>query len=381
MPRAYRGARVPWRSAATPRLPPGDRYARRVRRLLEILPGLAWVSALTAVAFVGARLGPAQLLGPLVLALLLGAALRLSVRRAPPGSAAGVAFAARTLLRVGIVLLGVRLDGRALVDLGPWVLLGSAVGALVAFAVVEVAGRAWRVPSDLRRLVAIGTAICGAAAVAAATPLMRRSAGEPATPGGAAPLAIATISLLGTLGVLGFVALDLAGRLSPAFLAAWAGATLQEVGQAVAAGTAVGGDRADLALLVKLSRVVWLAPALVALAFWTRPPSADGARGRADGEAAGAGHGAARRTPWVPAFVIGFVAMGAATSAGLLPPPAVAAATTAGTILTAAAMAAIGLGVDATAVGRSGRQALALGTVGFGALVVVMGAWYGLLLR
>ena len=44
-------------------------------------------------------------------------------------------------------------------------------------------------------------------------------------------------------------------------------------------------------------------------------------------------------------------------------------------------MAAIGLGVDATAVGRSGRQALALGTVGFGALVVVMGAWYGLLLR
>lgn len=368
MGRAYRGC--------------ATRYARAVRRLRVLLPGLAWVAVLTAGAFALARVGPAQLLGPLVLALLLGVGLRFVLRRPPPRSAAGVAFAARTLLRLGIVLLGVRLDVRALVELGPWVLLGSAVGAAVAFAAVELTGRAWRVPADLRRLVAIGTAICGASAVAAASPLVRRGPGERATPGGAAPLAIASISLLGTLGVLGFVALDLAGRLPPALLAAWAGATLQEVGQAVAAGAAVGGDRAELALLVKLSRVVWLAPALVLLAVATRPRGsvgdaiADGQVG--DGAAARAG---ARRPPLVPGFVVGFVALGAATSAGLLPAGAVVAAATAGTALTAAAMAAIGLGVDAAAIGRAGRQALALGAVGFAALAVVMGVWYALLLR
>jgi uncharacterized membrane protein YadS len=75
-----------------------------------------------------------------------------------------------------------------------------------------------------------------------------------------APVAIAAISLLGTVGVLGFVAVDAIAAWPAALLAALAGATLQEVGQAVAAGATVGGEHAQLALLVKLSRVVFLAP-------------------------------------------------------------------------------------------------------------------------
>jgi len=336
----------------------------------ELLPGLLLSGALAAIGFALARLPGVQLLGPLVLALLLGVAFRALLRRPPATAAAGVSFAASTLLRLGIVLLGVRLDARALLDLGPWMLLGSALGALVAFAAIEVAGRAWRVPSDLRRLVGIGTAICGASAIAAAMPLVRRGDGEPATPGGAGPVAIATISVLGTLGVLGFVAVEAATGASTTLLAALAGATLQEVGQAVAAGAAVGGEDAPLALLVKLSRVVWLAPALLALGAWARAgtrgdPTSDAGRGR---------------PPWVPGFVLGFVALGLLTSLGLVPAGATGPIALAGTMLTAAAMAAIGLGVDASAIGRAGRQALALGVVGFAALTLVMLGWYLLLL-
>jgi uncharacterized integral membrane protein (TIGR00698 family) len=346
--------------------------------LARLLPGLLLVAALAAVAFALARLPGAQLLGPLVLALLLGVALRAALRRPLPASAPGIAFAARTLLRLGIVLLGVRLDARALVELGPWVLVGSAVGAVVAFGAIELAGRAWRVPTDLRRLVGIGTAICGASAIAAALPLVRRAPGDGATPGGPAPVAIAAISLLGTVGVLGFVAVDAVAAWPAALLAALAGATLQEVGQAVAAGATVGGEHAQLALLVKLSRVVWLAPALLALGWW--------ARRTAFGESAAAGEAAAAlrpraRPPLVPGFVLGFLALGLATSLGVVPPAWVAGIALAGTALTAAAMAAIGLGVDASAIGRSGRQALALGAVGFAALTLAMIGWYGLLLR
>ena len=336
----------------------------------ELLPGLLLSGALAAIGFALARLPGVQLLGPLVLALLLGVAFRALLRRPPATAAAGVSFAASTLLRLGIVLLGVRLDARALLDLGPLVLLGSALGALVAFAAIEVVGRAWRVPSDLRRLVGIGTAICGASAIAAAMPLVRRGDGEPATPGGAGPVAIATISVLGTLGVLGFVAVEAATGASTTLLAALAGATLQEVGQAVAAGAAVGGEDAPLALLVKLSRVVWLAPALLALGAWARA----GTRGD---PASDAGR---RRPPWVPGFVLGFVALGLLTSLGLVPAGATGPIALAGTTLTAAAMAAIGLGVDASAIGRAGRQALALGVVGFAALTLVMLGWYLLLL-
>jgi len=354
-----------------------------VSGVARLFPGLLLVTALAAAAFALARLPGAQLLGPLVLALLLGVVLRAALRRPLPASVPGIAFSARTLLRLGIVLLGVRLDARALVELGPWVLVGSAVGAVVAFGAIELAGRAWRVPTDLRRLVGIGTAICGASAIAAALPLVRRVPGEPSTPGGPAPVAIAAISLLGTVGVLGFVTVDAVAAWPAALLAALAGATLQEVGQAVAAGATVGGEHAQLALLVKLSRVVWLAPALLALGWWARRTAPADDLVPVHGAPSGADAASLRpraRPPLVPGFVLGFLALGLATSLGVVPPAWVAAIALAGTALTAAAMAAIGMGVDASAIGRSGRQALALGAVGFAALTLAMVGWYAVLL-
>ena len=330
-------------------------------RRVHLVPGSLLTALLAAAAFLLARAPGGALVGPLVGALLLGIAWT-SIRRPPDGAAPGIAFAARTLLRVGIVLLGVRLDARALVELGPTVLAGSAVGAAVAFAAVEGVGRAWRIPTDLRRLVAIGTAICGASAIAAALPLVRRGANERATPGGPAPAAITAISLLGTLGVVGFVAVDAATDTPERLLAALAGASLQEVGQAVAAGAAVAPG-SDLALLVKLSRVVLLAPALLLLGW--------NARG------ATIGHG---RPPLVPWFVAGFLALGVATSAGAIPEGWVAPLDTIGRAAIAMAMAAIGLGVHLRSFGRAGGEALALAAVGFTALLSAMIGWYLLVL-
>lgn len=336
-------------------------------RPVAFVPGLALCVALTAAAYAAARLPGLGVVGPLVLALLGGVAVGATpiVRRRADALAPGVQVAARVLLKVGIVLLGVRLDARALVDLGPWVLLGSVLGAAVAFAAVEVAGRLARVPVDLRRSVAIGTAICGASAIAAALPVLRA---RPAH----ASVAIGAISLLGTVGVLGFAAADALAVAPASLLAALAGATLQEVGHVVAAGDTVGGAEGDLALLVKLSRVVLLAPTLVLLALWSRAP-------RAAPRAAAAL--AAPHAALLPPFVLGFLALGAATSAGLVPAPVAAAMAAAGALCTATAMAAIGLGVDVRGLGRAGRAALVLGAVGFGALVVVLGGYYALVLR
>jgi uncharacterized integral membrane protein (TIGR00698 family) len=339
------------------------------------VPGLALCAALTAAAYGAARLPPLGVVGPVVLALLAGVAVgaTATARRHAETLAPGVRVAARVLLKVGIVLLGVRLDARALVDLGPWVLVGSVLGAAVAFAAIEAAGRALRVPVDLRRSVAIGTAICGASAIAAAMPVLRA---RPAH----ASVAIGAISLLGTLGVLGFAAADALALAPAAWVAALAGATLQEVGHVVAAGAAVGGAEGDLALLVKLSRVVLLAPALLLLAFWGRAARSPEAAPSPDG--AGAPPVAAPRPApaALPPFVLGFLALGAATSAGLLPAPVVAAAATSGALLTAVAMAAIGLGVDVRGLGAAGRAALALGAIGFGALVLALGGYYALVL-
>jgi len=319
------------------------------------------VVASAVVAFALARLPGAALLGPLVLAMLVAASWRAWFLRAAPLGlfAAGARFAAGPLLKLGIVALGARLDLRAVVELGPWLLVGSALGAVTAFAAAELIGRIWGVPSDLRRAVGVGTAICGASAIAAAAPLLRAS-------GPHTSASIAAISLLGTLGVVGFVAWDALSDVTAAVLGALAGATLQEVGQVVAAGSVAGAAGSDTALLVKLSRVVLLAPTLLLLAWFT--PRDTGANGPLRG-----------RWP-VPPFVLAFVTLGALVSTGALSPALVQALTLLGTLLTAAAMAGIGMGLDARALRGPGRAALVVGAVSFTALLVVMVGYYSLVL-
>ena len=317
---------------------------------------LALLAALTAVAFGLARLPFGASLGPLVVALLLGVALAASgwARRRRLGESPGVRFVARDLLRLGIVLLGARLDVRVLAAIGPWALAGSVLGVIVAFAAVEAAGRLLRLPPELRRVVAIGTAICGASAIAAALPLLRARAEH-------ASLAIATISLVGTVGVLGFAGWNALTDASSGTAALLAGATLQEVGHVVAAGDALGEDAADTALLVKLSRVVLLAPTLVVLGLVTR-------RARTDE--------AGTRPALLPGFVVGFLATSALVSVGAIPPTWATILADAGVIATAAAMAAIGLGVDLRVLRTRGRAAVTLGTLGFVALLAAMAAYY-----
>jgi len=363
-----------------------SRLSHTASRAKELFPGLALVVVLTFAAFEFARLPGARLLGPLVLALLAGAAWRLAARGPTAWAEPGARHAAKTWLRLGIVLLGVRLDMRALAAVGPTVLVGSVLGVAVAFAVVETLGRRMGVPRDLRRSVAVGTGVCGASAIAAALPVLRAEERH-------ASLSVAVVSVLGTLGVVAFAAWDATALASGRLLAAVAGASLQEVGHVVAAGAAVGGAEGDLALLVKLSRVVLLAPVLMLLGWWLRREAAGSARAAVRGGGAAAGVAAAGSAaptagdarvalpPLVPGFVIGFLVMSAVTSLGLLGPSVVAGLTTAATLLTAAAMAGIGLGVDFRGLGRAGRQALTLGLAGFGALVATMSWYYMLVLR
>lgn len=333
-------------------------------------PGAALALALAALASVVARLPGAAALGPLVLALVLAAAWRALVLRGRPLGRfqEGARWAAGPLLKAGIVALGARLDLIALAAAGPWLLVGGVLGAVVAFATAEVVGRGLRVSADLRRLCGIGTAICGASAVVAAAPLLRASATHTSA-------AIAAISLLGTVGVLGFVGWD-AAEAAPAVSATtlgwYAGATLQEVGQVVAAGSVAGAEGEDAALSAKLSRVVLLAPTLLLLGW------ASAGRERRAAARAGAPAGVRRRAWPVPPFVLGFLAMGALASSGLAGPWFVTSASLVGGVMTAAAMAGIGLGLDLRALRGPGRAALLVGGASFAALLATMAVFEAL---
>ncbi|KZM35776.1 hypothetical protein OJAG_14740 [Oerskovia enterophila] len=273
----------------------------------------------------------------------------------------GTRWTAMRVLRAGVVLLGLQLSLPEVLALGWRGLAVVALTVAVTFSATLALGRALRVPRVTSLLVATGFSICGAAAISAMQGVVgggdddesRREADD------AVATALALVTIFGSLAI--FVLPWLAGLLGLADDRAglWIGASVQEVAQVVTAGGAISAAALATATVSKLARVVLLAP-LVAGAGVLRARRERVAR-PADVEAA-TGARAARRTPPVPLFVVGFLVAVLVRSTGLLPASVVEVTTVVTTLLFTAAMFAMGLGVDVAHLVRTGRRALVLGT-------------------
>lgn len=311
-----------------------------------LAPGLALCAAATAASLLAAHLLPG--ISPLVVAIVLGVLLVNTVG-VPVAAGPGVAVAARRLLRLGVVLLGLRLALADVVALGAPLVLVVVVVVVGGVLGTLALGRLLRVPPHLTTLVACGFSICGAAAVAAAAGVTDpEDEAEQDT-----VTAVALVVVLGTL-MIGLVPLlaPLLG-LHDERAGAWAGASVHEVAQVVAVGGALGATALTAAVVVKLARVLLLAPVVAALAVHRRRVA------RATGASATAG----RTPPLVPLFVAGFVAMVLVRSLVPLPAGVLAAAATAQTALLTAAMFALGCGVRVATLRAVGLRPVALATL------------------
>jgi uncharacterized integral membrane protein (TIGR00698 family) len=319
---------------------------------------LAGIGLCLAIAFVAALIAGIQgvfpgivglkILGILGWALVLGIALRSSLVL-PVYLKSGISYSAKTILRLGIVLLGVRLNFSSLASSGLLIVLLDCLMVVVGILGVYKLGKRFGLSKGLRLSLAFGTGICGASAAVAAGSISNAKDEE-------VSLAVGTVSLLGTLGVLGFILLRQPLGLSDVRYGILTGSTLQEVGQVIAAAS-VNGTALDTATLSKLARVALLAPALVLASSLLQRRGAVAQ----DGE----------RPPVLPPFLLGFLAVGAINSFGWLPKEVSSLAQTLSIACTATAMAGIGLGVDLKAVRRVGVKALLVGALGFVALLLV----------
>jgi uncharacterized integral membrane protein (TIGR00698 family) len=287
------------------------------------------------------------------LAIVLGALVRLfwapdvEVRR-------GIRFAAKILLEVAVVLLGASMSAQVLLAAGPAMLLIIAALVVVAILSSYGIGRALRLPHRLAVLVACGNSICGNSAIAAVAPAIDADGDDVA----------ASIALTAVLGVATVLILPIvwqALHLSALQFGALAGLTVYAVPQVLAAAAPAGPAAVQMGALVKLARVLMLGPVTFAAAALTR-------RTGEDGKVAGAGglklgHAA----PW---FIIGFVALMAVRSAGVLPDAWAGAASGVANLLTVVSMAALGLETDLRSVMRSGARVGAAATLS----LVVLGA-------
>ena len=308
--------------------------------LSSLVPGLLLALLIAGIATLLAPFAP--ILGAPVLAIVFGVALRSFVPLSPI-LAPGIAYAARTVLQGAIVVSGFGISLASIARTGLATLPVTFGTIAVALALSPFVGRALRLEPKLRELVGIGTAICGASAIAAVATVLEPSEAD-------VSLSIATIFLYNIVAVLTFPVIGHALALTQAQFGTWAGTAINDTSSVVAAGFAYGREAGAHATIVKLTRATLILPIVGSLAL---------VRARAE-------RAAGKPIPWkriVPWFILWFLAAALVNSIGVVPSAWHTAIADAATFLISAALAAIGLQTALAQLFASGARPLALGGV------------------
>jgi len=259
--------------------------------------------------------------------------------------AAGLTFSAKSLMRAGIVLLGLKLSLTDIAGLGVVGILTTVGVVILAFIGTLLLGRAMNLPGRLPLLIATGFAICGASAIGAMSGVVRAKKDETAT-------AVALVTLCGTLAIAVLPLLWHPLGMTAVQFGHWVGAGVHDVGQVVATASIAGSAALAVAVVVKLTRVLLLAPLVGIAAIHERRRTVfvdvEGSR-------------PARRPPLLPLFVAGFIVAVIVRSFVPLPLGVLAAADGLQTIVLALALFSLGSAVHLRSLLITGWRALVVG--------------------
>ncbi|WP_311134119.1 putative sulfate exporter family transporter [Pleomorphomonas sp. JP5] len=288
--------------------------------VVRAMPGIVACAAVAGIAY-GLRMLPGvHDFSPMIIAIALGILIRNTVGT-HSALTAGIGFSMRRLLRLAIILLGVQLTFGQVAETG---LRG--VGVILAvvastFLFTLAVGRLLGADPRLTRLIAAGTSICGASAVAAANSVVDAHDED-------VSYAVACVTVFGSIAMFAYPLLQGVIGLSTRDYGLWAGSSIHEIAQVVAATFAIGREAGDFGTVAKLTRVMTLAPMVFAMAAFL--PSL--------GEV-----GSERPKAPLPLFVLGFIALVAVNSVVAIPSSLKAETSVVSTFLLTMALAAMGL--------------------------------------
>jgi uncharacterized integral membrane protein (TIGR00698 family) len=308
----------------------------------SLVPGLLLTVTIAGAAFALRDLAGMTAVSPLIIAIVLGVAFH-NTTGTPAAFKPGVAFSMRPVLRFAVILLGLQLSLSQVAAVG-----SAGIGVIAAtlaatFLFTLWLGRMLGVDRKLSELIAAGTSICGASAIVATNTVTRAHDEDVA-------YAVACVTVFGSVSMLLYPALEGLLQLTPHAFGLWAGASIHEVAQVVAAAFQNGIDAGNFATIAKLSRVMLLAPMILALSCIA-----------ASKLQARRSQSSARPSVPVPWFVLGFVVMMLVNSFGLIPPFEKAWLVQGTTFLLAIALAAMGLHTDIRKLRAKGWRPLFVG--------------------
>lgn len=313
-----------------------------------------WIGILVTLAcsLVGkylALLPGLQLIGALVIALILGMLVQVS-RTVVVSAQPGTGFISNKFLRLGIILLGFRLNLEALADSGIKTIILAIV--VVAFTIVTVYFLCkWlKVEDSLGLMAACGCGICGAAAVMGVSPQVKAKNDD-------AVLAVAVVCILGTVFTLIEVGLKPVLGMTPTQFGVMTGSSLHEIAHAVAAGGAGGTQALDASIIMKLSRVLLLAPVAVIVGIIAQRK----AKATTDEKS---------KLP-IPWFMGGFLLTSAIGTFVAMPAELLNGLVSVAYICLGMAMAALGMSVNFQVIIRRGGRVFLAATIGSVALLAL----------
>ncbi len=327
----------------------------------SMLHGVLLIGLFSCAAF---YIGSAQIFtdlsfSPMIIGIILGMLYANSLRNNLPETwVPGIQFCSKKLLRLGIILYGFRLTFMDVVAVGlPGIIIDVIVVTVTVIGGYWL-GKALKMDRDIALLTSIGSGICGAAAVLGAESTIQTKPYKTA-------VAVATVVIFGTISMFLYPIAYRAGilNLSPEEMGIYAGSTLHEVAHAVGAGNAMGPEISDVAVIVKMIRVMLLVPVLLILGYWTAVSAVK------HGNAGNATKGKVT-IPW---FALGFLAVIGFNSFSLLPQSVVDIINYIDTFLLTMAMVALGAETSIDKFKKAGAKPFILAFILF--IWLIAGGW------
>ena len=302
--------------------------------------GLILAGLIAAVATVLGNFFP--IIGSAVFAIIIGLVLKNTVGVGEDFQP-GIKFSAKKVLQWSIILLGFSLNIQDIGKTGATSISVTLVTIAVAFIVAFLVGKWLKIPTNLKILVGVGTAICGGSAIAAVAPIIEADDDEVA-------LSVSTIFLFNILAVFLFPFFGHLMQLSDAGFGLWAGTAINDTSSVVAAGYSFSETAGDYATIVKLTRATLIIPVSLVIAgiqIFKKKKTSDTVSIK-------------QIFPW---FILWFLVASIISSTGILPAGFIAAAKWTSRFMIAMALGSIGLTANVKDMLKTGTKPVLLGLI------------------
>lgn len=240
----------------------------QVKNLLSDSPlwtniaGIGFTLVIARLGFGLAKMPLFYHVGPLACAIMIAVIYR-QVWGYPEQIRSGIQFSAKKLLRLAIILFGLKLNMEVIFHQGFTLLIYDTGTIVFSIILTVLLAKIVRADMSISLLLGIGTGVCGAAAIAAVSPILQAKDEDTA-------ISVGIIAMIGTIFAIGYTLLRPIVNLTDIQYGIWSGISLHEIAHVALAAAPAGQDALAISLLAKLGRVFLLIPLSFILMYWMK---------------------------------------------------------------------------------------------------------------